>query len=143
MQEKIIMKSLNNFPVDRTMEPEYRLAGSQQSNSVWWNDYYLYNFNMSLQNSSFSAEPRIEDSILFEVNEQTLTDMNLTEHISRLEVVDFLSSKWFLGDAINKNRIHLYDLREVVKGQISQLKNSSLILQNYVRDETSSLKNLF
>lgn len=49
---------------------------------------------MSLQNSSFSAEPRIEDSILFEVNEQTLTDMNLTEHISRLEVVDFLSSKW-------------------------------------------------
>jgi hypothetical protein len=49
----------------------------------------------------------------------------------------------FLGDAINKNRIHLYDLREVVKGQISQLKNSSLILQNYVRDETSSLKNLF
>lgn len=49
---------------------------------------------MSFQNSSFSAEPRIEDSILFEVNEQTLTDMNLTEHISRLEVVGFLPSKW-------------------------------------------------
>lgn len=49
----------------------------------------------------------------------------------------------FLGDAINKNRAHLYDLREVVKSQISQLKNSSLILQNYVRDETTSLKNIF
>lgn len=49
----------------------------------------------------------------------------------------------FLGDAINKNRAHLYDLREVVKNQISQLKNSSLILQNYVRDETTNLKNIF
>lgn len=33
---------------------------------------------MSLQGSSFPAEPRIEDSILFEVNEKTLNDMNLT-----------------------------------------------------------------
>lgn len=38
-------------------------------------------------NTSFAAEPRLEDSILFEVNQQTLTDMNLTEHISRLEVL--------------------------------------------------------
>lgn len=41
-------------------------------------------------NSSFGVEPRLEDSILFEVNHQTLTDMNLTEHISRLEVFQFL-----------------------------------------------------
>lgn len=40
---------------------------------------------MSLQaNTQYSNEPRIEDSILFEVNEQTLADMNLTEHICRL-----------------------------------------------------------
>lgn len=42
----------------------------------------------------YSVSPRIEDSILFEVNEQTLTEMNLTEHISRLEVAMHLGSKW-------------------------------------------------
>lgn len=49
----------------------------------------------------------------------------------------------FLGDAINRNRAHLQELREVVKTQISSLKNSTLILQNYVRDETTQLKNIF
>lgn len=49
----------------------------------------------------------------------------------------------FLGDAINRNRTHLYELREAVKTQISNLKNSTMILQNYVRDETSQLKNIF
>lgn len=50
---------------------------------------------MSLRSSSqFSSEPRIEDSILFEVNEQTLSQMNLTEHICRLEVKMTLCSKW-------------------------------------------------
>lgn len=46
----------------------------------------------SFQNSLLN-EPRIEDSILFEVNEQTLVDMNLTEHICRLEVTFTIYSK--------------------------------------------------
>jgi hypothetical protein len=49
----------------------------------------------------------------------------------------------FLGDAINKNRANLYDLREVVKNQISSLKNSSQALQTNIRDETTQLKNIF
>lgn len=49
----------------------------------------------------------------------------------------------FLGDAINQNRANLHNLREAVKNQTSSLKNSSLILQNNVRDETTQLKNLF
>lgn len=50
---------------------------------------------MSRRSSSqFTSEPRIEDSILFEVNQQTLTQMNLTEHICRLEVSLMISSKW-------------------------------------------------
>ena len=39
-----------------------------------------------LLNTQLSNEPRVEDAILFEVNEQTLGEMNLTEHISRIEV---------------------------------------------------------
>jgi len=49
----------------------------------------------------------------------------------------------YLGDAINQNRNNLCSLREVVKNQISGLKNASLILQNNVRDETTQLKNIF
>lgn len=49
--------------------------------------------NLSLTSQNI-AEPRIEDSILFEVNEQTLADMNLTEHICRLEVNSYSNSKW-------------------------------------------------
>ena len=49
----------------------------------------------------------------------------------------------FLGDAINQNRTNLIELREVVKSQITSLKNASLILQNNVRDETTQLKNIF
>jgi hypothetical protein len=49
----------------------------------------------------------------------------------------------FLGDALNQNRANLINLREVVRTQISGLKNSSLILQNNIRDETTQLKNLF
>jgi hypothetical protein len=49
----------------------------------------------------------------------------------------------FLGDAINKNRANLYDLREVVKAQIAGLKNSSQVLQSNIRDETTQLKNIF
>lgn len=45
-------------------------------------------------NTSLAAEPRLEDSILFEVNEQTLTGMNLTEHICRLEVTATRSRIW-------------------------------------------------
>lgn len=40
----------------------------------------------------------------------------------------------FLGDSINKNRTNLYELREVVKSQTSNLRNSMLILQNNIRD---------
>jgi hypothetical protein len=40
----------------------------------------------------------------------------------------------YLGDALNQNRNNLGELREVVKNQISGLKNASLILQNNVRD---------
>jgi hypothetical protein len=47
---------------------------------------------MQASSQSFS-EPRIEDSILFDINDQTLLDMNLTEHISRLEVSLSLVSK--------------------------------------------------
>ena len=49
----------------------------------------------------------------------------------------------FLGDAINKNRGNLYDLREVVKNQINSLKNASQALQTNIRDETTQLKNIF
>ncbi len=49
----------------------------------------------------------------------------------------------FLGDAINKNRANLYDLREIVKSQIASLKNSSQILQTNIREETTQLKNIF
>ena len=49
----------------------------------------------------------------------------------------------FLGDAINQNRTNLIELREVVKNQITNLKNSSLILQNNIRDETNQLKSIF
>jgi hypothetical protein len=45
-------------------------------------------------NTQSFAEPRIEDSILFDVNEKTLADMNLTEHICRLEVSVALLSRW-------------------------------------------------
>jgi hypothetical protein len=40
----------------------------------------------------------------------------------------------FLGDALNKNRSNLLDLRELVKGQISNLKNNTQILQSNIRD---------
>lgn len=49
----------------------------------------------------------------------------------------------FLGDALNKNRVNLLDLRELVKNQISSLKNSTQILQSNIRDETSQLKGVF
>jgi len=49
----------------------------------------------------------------------------------------------FLEDAINKNRANLFDLREIVKNQISTLKNSSQALQTNIRDETTQLKNIF
>ena len=49
----------------------------------------------------------------------------------------------YLGDAINQNKNNLCELREVVKNQISHLKNGSLILQNNVRDETAQLKGIF
>lgn len=49
----------------------------------------------------------------------------------------------FLGDALNKNRANLLDLREVVKTQIATLKNNTQILQSSVRDETTQLKALF
>jgi hypothetical protein len=37
-----------------------------------------------MQSETQWGEPRIEDAILFDVNEQTLAEMNLTEHIVRL-----------------------------------------------------------
>ncbi len=40
-----------------------------------------------MQSGQGFSEPRIEDSILFDVNDQTLLEMNLTEHIGRLEVL--------------------------------------------------------
>lgn len=46
-----------------------------------------------MQSNAYN-EPRIEDSILFEINAETLVEMNLTEHITRLEVVHYLQSKW-------------------------------------------------
>ena len=49
----------------------------------------------------------------------------------------------FLGDALNKNRANLYNLREIVKDQISSLKNNMQMLQNNVRDETTQVKSLF
>ena len=49
----------------------------------------------------------------------------------------------FLGDALNKNRSNLLDLRELVKGQIANLKNNTQILQSNIRDETTQLKSLF
>ncbi len=49
----------------------------------------------------------------------------------------------FLGDALNKNRANLLDLREAVKAQISTLKNNTQILQSSVRDETAHLKAVF
>jgi hypothetical protein len=49
----------------------------------------------------------------------------------------------FLGDALNKNRMNLFELRELVKGQINSLKNSSQVLQSNIREETTNLKNIF
>jgi hypothetical protein len=49
----------------------------------------------------------------------------------------------FLGDALNKNRINLLELRELVKGQINSLKNSSQLLQSNIREETTNIKNIF
>lgn len=40
----------------------------------------------------------------------------------------------FLGDALGKNRANLLELREVVKGQINNLKLNTQVLQNNVRD---------
>jgi hypothetical protein len=48
-----------------------------------------------------------------------------------------------LGDALNKNRMNLFELRELVKTQINSLKNSSQLLQSNVREETANLKNVF
>jgi hypothetical protein len=49
----------------------------------------------------------------------------------------------FLGDALNKNRSNLLDLREIVKSQINNLKNNTQILQSNIRDESNHLKSLF
>lgn len=49
----------------------------------------------------------------------------------------------FLGDALAKNRTSLVGLRELVKTQVSALKNSSQMLQGNVREETERLKRLF
>ena len=49
----------------------------------------------------------------------------------------------FLGDALHQNKTNLFELRQVVKSQITNLKNSTLILQNNIRDETTQLKNIF
>ena len=42
--------------------------------------------NVNTPWQSSLGEPRVEDSILFEVNQETLGEMTLTEHICRLEV---------------------------------------------------------
>ena len=71
--------------------------------------------------------------------------MNLTEHITRLEVIDELTQQMgrFLGDALSKNRANLLELRELVKNQIASLKNSTQIMQSNIKEETDQLKALF
>lgn len=46
----------------------------------------MSNINVNSNWQSSLGEPRVEDSILFEVNQETLSEMTLTEHICRLEV---------------------------------------------------------
>lgn len=142
------MKSLTNYPSDKVFEPEFKLTGSQQSNSIWYsihNNYKLYirnEFACQYELRSWTP-PRGLHTLRSQPADSHRHEFNWTHLQTRSTLAAIQNMGRFLGDAINRNRTHLYELREAVKTQISNLKNSTMILQNYVRDETSQLKNIF
>ena len=75
------------------LQANHKLAKRQMSTPQFKTDFFWYNaviITSKMQSNTYN-EPRIEDSILFEINAETLVEMNLTEHITRLEVIDELT----------------------------------------------------
>lgn len=77
---------------------------------------------------SSQLQGRMEDAILFDTNEDSLKEINLTEHLGRLDQM----SK-FLTSAIQNHRQGLIGLQDLVRSQINGLKTSYQIMQNQIK----------